>query len=45
MVYNAKPPSSAERLLEMARAPNIPVVGATETEPGDPSYQAWMRGN
>jgi zinc/manganese transport system substrate-binding protein len=32
----------AERMLKLAKASNIPVVGASETEPSGSTYQAWM---
>jgi zinc/manganese transport system substrate-binding protein len=32
----------AERMLKLAKASNIPVVGANETEPSGSTYQAWM---
>jgi zinc/manganese transport system substrate-binding protein len=30
------------RLLEIARAAKVPVVGVTETAPADKSYQRWI---
>ena len=32
-----------QHLVEVARASNIPVVGVTETCPGDMTFQAWMQ--
>jgi zinc/manganese transport system substrate-binding protein len=41
--YNKQASSNiAQRLLDVARASNIPVVGVTETEPPGMSYQDWM---
>jgi zinc/manganese transport system substrate-binding protein len=34
----------AQRLLDIAKAARVPVVGVTETEPGGLSYQDWMLG-
>jgi zinc/manganese transport system substrate-binding protein len=31
-----------QRLVDLARAVNIPVVGVTETAPPGVSYQDWM---
>ena len=33
-----------QRLIEMAKANGIPVVGVSETEPPGKTYQAWMLG-
>jgi len=43
LIYNsqASDPISA-RMRNLAIASDIPVVGATETEPPGMSYQAWM---
>jgi zinc/manganese transport system substrate-binding protein len=43
LVYNRQASSPmAERMLKLAGASHVPVVGATETEPPGKSYQAWM---
>jgi zinc/manganese transport system substrate-binding protein len=43
LVYNSQASDPlAERMLKLARAVKIPVVGATETEPPGSTYQAWM---
>jgi zinc/manganese transport system substrate-binding protein len=31
-----------ERLLDIAKKAKVPVVGVTETQPGDMSFQDWM---
>jgi zinc/manganese transport system substrate-binding protein len=42
-VYNSQATDPlAERMLKLAKASNIPVVGANETEPPGSNYQAWM---
>jgi zinc/manganese transport system substrate-binding protein len=42
-VYNSQATDPlAERMLKLAKASNIPVVGANETEPSGSTYQAWM---
>jgi zinc/manganese transport system substrate-binding protein len=33
-----------QRLVQMAKDNNIPVVGVSETEPPDSTYQKWMLG-
>jgi zinc/manganese transport system substrate-binding protein len=41
--YNSQATNAAsKRLLEMAKANGIPVVGVTETEPPGKSFQNWM---
>ena len=35
---------AAKRLLGIAQAAKIPVVGVTETEPPGPKFQDWMLG-
>jgi zinc/manganese transport system substrate-binding protein len=41
--YNSQVSSDmTERLLEIARAAGVPVVGVTETAPADKSYQQWI---
>ncbi len=43
LVYNSQASDPlAERMLKLAKASKIPVVGATETEPPGSTYQAWM---
>lgn len=32
----------AERMVRLAKASHVPVMGATETEPSGTKYQAWM---
>lgn len=45
LIYNTQASGSAvERLLGLARASGIPVVGVTETEPRGVDYQQWMLG-
>jgi zinc/manganese transport system substrate-binding protein len=45
MLYNAQAAEPAvQRLVQMARDNGIPVVGVSETEPPDATYQAWMMG-
>jgi zinc/manganese transport system substrate-binding protein len=42
-VYNSQATDPlAERMLKLAKAAKIPVVGANETEPPGADYQAWM---
>jgi zinc/manganese transport system substrate-binding protein len=43
LVYNSQASDPlAERMLKLARAAKIPVIGAIETEPPGSTYQAWM---
>jgi zinc/manganese transport system substrate-binding protein len=43
LLYNAQASdTAAARLMRLAKAAGIPVVGVTETEPARTSYQAWM---
>ncbi len=43
MLYNKQASSKiVQRLVELARAAKIPVVGVTETAPPNLSYQDWM---
>ncbi len=43
MLYNAQASEPAvQRLVKLAEAKNIPVVGVTETEPAGKTYQEWM---
>ena len=45
MIYNAQASEPAvERLVKLARASGVPVVGVTETEPPDARYQDWLKG-
>ena len=34
--------TAARRLLDIARASGVPVLGVTETEPADTPYETWM---
>ena len=43
MLYNAQAGEPAvQRLMRIANDEKIPVVGVSETEPGDTTYQRWM---
>jgi zinc/manganese transport system substrate-binding protein len=43
MLYNAQASEPAvNKLVELAKANGIPVVGVSETEPRGSSYQDWM---
>jgi len=43
MLYNAQASEPAvQRLVQIAKDEKIPVVGVSETEPADTSYQQWM---
>lgn len=45
LIYNSQATDpAAERLVKLAKASGIPVVGVTETEPKGRSYQQWMLG-
>jgi len=45
LIYNAQATdTAARRLLDIARASGVPVVGVTETEPAGKTYQEWMTG-
>jgi len=45
MLYNAQASEPAvQRLVQMAKDNKIPVVGVSETEPADGTYQTWMLG-
>jgi zinc/manganese transport system substrate-binding protein len=45
LIYNPQVTGTAvERLLDIARASGVPIVGMTETEPAAVDYQQWMRG-
>ncbi len=43
MLYNAQASEPAvQKLVDLAKANGIPVVGVSETEPAGATYQAWM---
>jgi len=43
LIYNSQASDPvAERMVKLAKASHIPVVGATETEPPGKTYQQWM---
>jgi zinc/manganese transport system substrate-binding protein len=43
LFYNSQASgTAAQRMLRIARDSNVPVVGVTETEPADKTYQDWM---
>ncbi|MGD0762976.1 MAG: zinc ABC transporter substrate-binding protein [Roseiarcus sp.] len=43
MLYNAQASEPAvQRLVQIAKDQKIPVVGVSETEPADATYQQWM---
>ncbi len=45
MLYNAQASEPAVgKLVDLAKANNIPVVGVSETEPPNSTYQVWMMG-
>ncbi len=45
MLYNAQASEpSVQRLVQMAKDNGIPVVGVSETEPPNATYQTWMLG-
>ena len=45
MIYNAQADDqSVKRLVEIAQASKVPIVGVSETEPAGKTYQAWMMG-
>ncbi len=45
MLYNAQASEPAvAKLVQLAKDNGIPVVGVSETEPKDSTYQAWMMG-
>ena len=45
MLYNAQASEPAvARLVQMAKDNGIPVVGVSETEPAESTYQKWMLG-
>jgi zinc/manganese transport system substrate-binding protein len=43
MLYNAQASEPAvQRLVQIAKGEKIPVVGVSETEPANSTYQKWM---
>ncbi len=45
LIYNSQATNTAaKRLLRLAVAARLPVVGVTETEPNGRTYQSWMLG-
>jgi zinc/manganese transport system substrate-binding protein len=43
LVYNSQASDpTAQRMVKLARASNIPIVPVTETEPAGKNYQAWL---
>jgi zinc/manganese transport system substrate-binding protein len=43
LLYNSQATGpTAQRMVKLAKAANIPVVGVTETEPAGTTYQAWL---
>lgn len=43
LLYNSQATdTAAQRVLNIAKQANVPVVGVTETEPAGTTYQAWM---
>jgi zinc/manganese transport system substrate-binding protein len=43
LIYNSQATDpAAQRLLRIAKASRVPVVGVTETEPAGKAYQSWM---
>jgi zinc/manganese transport system substrate-binding protein len=45
MLYNAQASEPAvQRLVQMAKDNGVPVIGVSETEPADATYQTWMLG-
>ncbi len=45
MIYNSQADDQAvKRLVEIAKASKVPVLGVTETEPAGKTYQEWMLG-
>jgi zinc/manganese transport system substrate-binding protein len=44
LIYNSQASDPiAERMMKLAKASSIPVVGANETEPPGKTYQEWMQ--
>jgi zinc/manganese transport system substrate-binding protein len=45
LIYNRQASGGlAEKMMRLAEAARIPIVGVTETEPAGQTYQAWMTG-
>lgn len=45
LVYNSQATdAAAERLLKIAKASHVPVIGVTETQPANTDYAGWMLG-
>jgi zinc/manganese transport system substrate-binding protein len=45
LLYNSQATdTAAQRLMHLAEAAKVPVVGVTETEPAGKTYQDWMMG-
>jgi zinc/manganese transport system substrate-binding protein len=45
LIYNNQTSDDlTSRLLDLAKASGIPIVGVSETEPADKTYQEWMLG-
>jgi zinc/manganese transport system substrate-binding protein len=45
LLYNSQATdAAATRLMHIAQAAHVPIVGVTETEPAGATYQAWMTG-
>jgi zinc/manganese transport system substrate-binding protein len=43
LIYNSQATDPvADRMVKIAKASHVPVVGATETKPAGKSYQGWM---
>jgi zinc/manganese transport system substrate-binding protein len=43
LIYNSQATDPvADRMVKIAKASHVPVVGATETKPAGTSYQGWM---
>ena len=43
LVYNAQASDPvAEKMMKLAKASKVPIVGAAETEPPGKTYQGWM---
>ncbi|MDY0882553.1 metal ABC transporter solute-binding protein, Zn/Mn family [Dongia soli] len=43
LIYNSQTTDDlTSRLLDLAKASGIPIVGVSETEPADKTYQEWM---
>ena len=43
LIYNSQASDpTADRMKELAKTSQVPIVGATETEPPNKNYQSWM---